>query len=60
MAEPACSVGKLALWVVVTADIRNTSPFTNNGDQVAYIGPIGAGSVAKLVHNCAGYTIQRR
>ena len=28
------------------------------GDQVAYIGPIGAGSVAKLVHNCAGYTIQ--
>lgn len=28
------------------------------GDQVIYIGPIGAGSVAKLVHNCAGYTIQ--
>jgi 3-hydroxyisobutyrate dehydrogenase-like beta-hydroxyacid dehydrogenase len=28
------------------------------GDQVLYIGPIGAGSVAKLVHNCAGYAIQ--
>ena len=24
------------------------------GDQARYIGPIGAGSVAKLVHNCAG------
>ena len=28
------------------------------GDQAKYIGPIGAGSVAKLVHNAAGYTIQ--
>src|SRR5260221_13453437 len=28
------------------------------GDQARYIGPIGAGSVAKLVHNCAGYAIQ--
>lgn len=28
------------------------------GDQVIYIGPIGSGSVAKLVHNCAGYAIQ--
>jgi 3-hydroxyisobutyrate dehydrogenase len=28
------------------------------GDQPAYVGPIGAGSVAKLVHNCAGYAIQ--
>jgi len=28
------------------------------GDQPIYIGPIGAGSVAKLVHNCAGYAIQ--
>ncbi len=28
------------------------------GDQVLYIGEIGAGSVAKLVHNCAGYAIQ--
>jgi len=28
------------------------------GDQILYIGAIGAGSVAKLVHNCAGYAIQ--
>ena len=28
------------------------------GDQVIFIGGIGAGSVAKLVHNCAGYAIQ--
>jgi 3-hydroxyisobutyrate dehydrogenase len=28
------------------------------GDQARYIGPIGAGSVAKLVHNCAGYAVQ--
>ena len=28
------------------------------GDQVIYIGPIGAGSVAKLVHNMAGYAVQ--
>ena len=27
------------------------------GDQARYVGPIGAGSVAKLVHNCAGYCI---
>ena len=27
-------------------------------DQARYIGEIGAGSVAKLVHNCAGYAIQ--
>src|SRR6185503_349056 len=28
------------------------------GDQPYYVGPIGAGSVAKLVHNCAGYAVQ--
>ncbi len=28
------------------------------GDQVIYIGASGAGTVAKLVHNCAGYAIQ--
>lgn len=28
------------------------------GDQPYYIGPIGAGSIAKLVHNCSGYIIQ--
>jgi 3-hydroxyisobutyrate dehydrogenase-like beta-hydroxyacid dehydrogenase len=28
------------------------------GDQVFYVGPIGAGCVTKIVHNCTGYTIQ--
>lgn len=28
------------------------------GDQIFYIGAIGAGTVAKLVHNCAGYAVQ--
>jgi 3-hydroxyisobutyrate dehydrogenase len=28
------------------------------GDKAAYVGPIGAGSVAKLAHNCAGYIFQ--
>ena len=27
-------------------------------DQAYYVGAIGAGSVAKLVHNCAGYMMQ--
>jgi 3-hydroxyisobutyrate dehydrogenase len=27
------------------------------GDQATYVGPIGAGTVAKLVHNTAGYAI---
>ena len=27
------------------------------GDQAVYIGPIGAGTIAKLVHNCAGYAM---
>jgi 3-hydroxyisobutyrate dehydrogenase len=52
--------GKLAIWVggdeaVFTA---NRAPLDAMGDQVRYIGPIGAGAVAKLVHNSAGYAIQ--
>ena len=52
--------GKLALWVGGNKEIfeKYKSVLQTMGDQVAYIGPIGAGSVAKLVHNCAGYTIQ--
>ena len=29
------------------------------GDQARYVGPIGSATVAKLVHNCAGYMLQR-
>ena len=51
---------RLALWVGGDeAVFQRCRPLLEAiGDQPAYIGPIGAGSVAKLVHNCAGYTIQ--
>jgi len=51
---------KLALWVGgdQTFFERYRPVLESIGDQPAYIGPIGAGSVAKLVHNCAGYAIQ--
>lgn len=51
--------GKLALWVggdkAVFDQYRRV--LDSLGDQVRYIGPIGAGSIAKLVHNAAGYAI---
>jgi 3-hydroxyisobutyrate dehydrogenase len=51
---------KLALWVGGDKAVfdRHKPVLDAIGDQVMYIGPIGAGSVAKLVHNCAGYAIQ--
>ncbi|MBV8888738.1 MAG: NAD(P)-dependent oxidoreductase [Alphaproteobacteria bacterium] len=52
--------GKMALWVGGDEQIfnRHKALLDAMGDQARYIGPIGAGSVAKLVHNCAGYAIQ--
>ena len=52
--------GKLALWVGGERAIfdRHKSLLDAMGDRARYVGPIGAGSVAKLVHNCAGYAIQ--
>ena len=51
---------RLALWVGGDEQIfnRHKKVLDAIGDQARYIGPIGAGSVAKLVHNCAGYAIQ--
>jgi 3-hydroxyisobutyrate dehydrogenase len=51
---------KLALWVGGDRAVfdRHKSVLDAIGDQAMYVGPIGAGSVAKLVHNCAGYAIQ--
>jgi 3-hydroxyisobutyrate dehydrogenase-like beta-hydroxyacid dehydrogenase len=51
---------RLALWVGgEEATFERYRPLLEAiGDQPAYIGPIGAGSVAKLVHNAAGYGIQ--
>jgi 3-hydroxyisobutyrate dehydrogenase-like beta-hydroxyacid dehydrogenase len=51
--------GRLALWVGGEEAVfqRHKALLDAMGDQARYVGPIGAGSVAKLVHNCAGYTI---
>ncbi|MGH7042271.1 MAG: NAD(P)-dependent oxidoreductase [Acetobacteraceae bacterium] len=49
--------GKLAIWVGgEQAVFDQWKPVLNAiGDQARYVGPIGAGSVAKLVHNMFGY-----
>jgi len=51
---------KMALWVGGEEAIfdANKAVLDAIGDQARYIGPIGAGTVAKLVHNCSGYAIQ--
>jgi len=45
---------KMAIWVGGDEQIfnRHKAVLDAMGDQAAYIGPIGAGSIAKLVHNC--------
>ena len=52
--------GKLAIWVGGDETIFDKCKPVLDGfsDQANYVGPIGAGSVAKLVHNCAGYIMQ--
>jgi 3-hydroxyisobutyrate dehydrogenase len=49
--------GKLAIWCGGDEDVfEKWKPVLDMiGDAARYIGPIGAGSVAKLVHNCFGY-----
>ncbi|HYB70076.1 MAG TPA: NAD(P)-dependent oxidoreductase [Candidatus Bathyarchaeia archaeon] len=51
---------KLALWIGGEREIfdRYKPVLDAIGDQPYYVGPIGAGSIAKLVHNCAGYAVQ--
>ncbi len=50
---------KLALWVGgdETVFLRHKPVLDAIGDRAIRVGAIGAGSVAKLVHNCAGYAI---
>jgi 3-hydroxyisobutyrate dehydrogenase-like beta-hydroxyacid dehydrogenase len=50
---------KLALWVSGDETVFNRhKPLLDAiGDQAMFVGPIGAGTVAKLVHNTAGYAI---
>jgi len=51
--------GKLALWVGGDEQMfeRHRATLGAIGDQVMYIGPMGAAAVAKLVHNLAGYVV---
>ncbi len=51
--------GKLAIWVGgdAAAFAKHQAALNAMGDQARYIGPIGAGSIAKLVHNAASATI---
>ena len=52
--------GKLAIWVGGDrATYEKYLPVLKAiGDQPFYVGAIGAGTVAKLVHNCATFTVQ--
>ena len=52
--------GKLAIWVGGDEAVFGKHKVVLDGfsDQAVYVGPIGAGSVTKLVHNMAGYAIQ--
>jgi 3-hydroxyisobutyrate dehydrogenase len=52
--------GKLAIWVGGdrAAYDRFKPVLDAFGDQARYIGPAGSATVAKLVHNMAGYAIQ--
>ena len=55
------AAGKLAIWVGGEQKIFDQyKPVLDAiGDQARYVGPISAATVAKLVHNCAGYMLQR-
>ncbi len=52
--------GRLALWVGGEQPVyaRYEPVLRAIGDQPCYVGPIGAGSIAKLAHNCASFTVQ--
>jgi 3-hydroxyisobutyrate dehydrogenase len=52
--------GQLAIWVGGDSEAltRWLPVLESFSDAVHHVGPIGAGSVAKLVHNCSGYIIQ--
>ncbi|WP_211187556.1 NAD(P)-dependent oxidoreductase [Neoroseomonas marina] len=52
--------GRLAIWVGGDRAVydRFKPVLDAFGDQAAHIGPIGSATVAKLVHNMAGYAVQ--
>ena len=55
------ATGKLAIWVGGEKEVfdRYKPLLDAIGDQARYVGAIGAATVAKLVHNCLGYTLNR-
>src|SRR5918996_154778 len=52
--------GKLAIWVGGDAEVfERVKPVLDAmGDQVIRVGAVGAGSIAKLVHNMTTYAVQ--
>ena len=50
----------LAIWVGGDEKVyQRCKPVLDAiGDKATYVGPIGCGSIVKLVHNCSGYIIQ--
>jgi 3-hydroxyisobutyrate dehydrogenase-like beta-hydroxyacid dehydrogenase len=52
--------GRLAIWVGGDKAIFDQYKHVLDaiGDKPYYVGPIGAGAIAKLVHNCTGYILQ--
>ena len=52
--------GNLAIWVGGDRELfdRYKPVLDSIGDKAYYVGPIGCGAIAKLVHNCSGYIIQ--
>jgi 3-hydroxyisobutyrate dehydrogenase len=52
--------GKLAIWVGGNKELyeRHEAVLRIVGDQPLYVGPIGSGTVAKLAHNCASFSVQ--
>ena len=52
--------GKLALWIGGDEAVykKHLPVLKAIGDQPLYVGPIGAGTVAKLAHNAASFAVQ--
>lgn len=52
--------GQLTFWVGGEKSVfeQFVSLLRTMGGEPMYLGPLGAGSVAKIVHNCANFTVQ--
>jgi 3-hydroxyisobutyrate dehydrogenase len=52
--------GNLSIWVGGDEALfdKHKHVLDSIGDKAYYVGPIGTGATAKLVHNCAGYIFQ--